>query len=57
MDTALTPEEYLELAELAKANVSGHFRQQMIRKAQRNLLKQMTAKGLITDQDETELSM
>ena len=48
---------YQRLAELARANVSGPMGRKLVAQAQHDLVDSMLKKGLIDEQDATDLKM
>lgn len=48
---------FQDLVELAKANVSGPLGRQIVSRAQHDLVDRMQQKGLITEQDASDLKM
>jgi len=52
-----TSELFQNLAELARANVSGPLGKQVVSKAQNDLVDRMQKKGLISEEDAIDLKM
>ena len=52
-----TSEDYLELVELAKANISGSLRRRFIAEAQHKLVDRLRERGLIAPEDVVDLQM
>ena len=52
-----TTDDYLELIELAKANISGHLRRTFIANAQHRLVDRLLERGLIAPEDVVDLEM
>lgn len=50
-------DNYLELVELAKANISGSLRRRFIEKAQHRLVDRLLQRGLIAPEDVIDLAM
>ncbi len=52
-----TTNDYLELIELAKANISGPLRRTFIANAQHRLVDRLLKRGLIAPEDVVDLEM
>lgn len=52
-----TTQDYLELVELAKANISGQMRRRFIADAQHRLVDRLLKRGLIAPEDVMDLQM
>jgi len=50
-------ELYQQLAELARANVSGPMGRKLVTQAQHDLVSRMLKKGLISEEDASDLRM